>query len=52
MSRFELGLMCGFVSAFLTWCCTGDVTLACIVGGIVAVLVWLFGGIVLAVFGD
>lgn len=52
MSRFTLGLVCGFVSAFVTWWVARDAELAAVVGGFVVVAVWLLGGVLLAVFGD
>lgn len=42
MSRFTFGLICGVVSAAVTWCFTDDVQLVALAGAIEAVAVWLF----------
>lgn len=52
MSRFVLGLVCGFVSGIITWCLVSDLTWTVLAGGIAVLLVWLFGGLALAVFDD
>ena len=47
--RFWSGLACGAVSGLVTWLLTVDDALTGVAAIIAAVLVWLFGGIALAV---
>jgi len=50
--RFLAGLFCGLISAGLSTWLTDDPMLCAIVGIIVAVFVWLFGGLLLIMIGE
>lgn len=52
MERFWTGVICGGVSGVLTWFVSQSGTLGAAVALGVTVLVWLFGGAILAVFDD
>lgn len=50
--RFLAGLFCGLISAGLSTWLTPDPLLCAAVGLVVAVFVWLFGGLLLVMLDD
>lgn len=50
--RFVAGLVCGLISAGLSTWLTDDPWLCALVGLVVAVFVWIFGGLLLVMLDD
>lgn len=52
MIRFLFGLLCGVISGAVTWWLTADPGITTVAALVAAVLVWLFGGLVLVLIDE